>query len=109
MRTAPPSNRARPDSVAPRTSLTTFWLAALTSSATVLAGDEGSPGAVETRTDGRIMVRLYPNNQLGNQRDVVEGLQIGSIEVSNIASVMSAFVPETKWTSSRIWRACNKP
>jgi TRAP-type C4-dicarboxylate transport system substrate-binding protein len=50
---------------------------------------------VEERTDGRIQVRLYPNNQLGNQRDVVEGLQIGSIEVSNIASVMSAFVPET--------------
>jgi tripartite ATP-independent transporter DctP family solute receptor len=50
---------------------------------------------VEDRTDGRILVRLYPNNQLGNQRDVVEGLQIGSIEISNIASVMSAFVPET--------------
>jgi len=51
--------------------------------------------AIETRTNGRISVRIYPNNQLGNQRDVVEGLQIGSIEVSNIASVMSAFVPET--------------
>jgi len=51
--------------------------------------------SIESRTSGRISVRLYPNNQLGNQRDVVEGLQIGSIEVSNIASVMSAFVPET--------------
>lgn len=50
---------------------------------------------VEDQTNGRIRVRLYPNNQLGNQRDVVEGLQLGSIEVSNIASVMSAFVPET--------------
>lgn len=50
---------------------------------------------VEESSDGRIEVRLYPNNQLGNQRDVVEGLQFGSIEVSNIASVMSAFVPET--------------
>jgi len=50
---------------------------------------------VEAQSDGRIEVRLYPNNQLGNQRDVVEGLQIGSVEVSNIASVMSAFVPET--------------
>ncbi len=50
---------------------------------------------VEEETDGRFVVRLYPNNQLGNQRDIVEGLQLGSIEVSNIASVMSAFVPET--------------
>lgn len=50
---------------------------------------------VEERTNGRIRVRVYPNNQLGNQRDVVEGLQMGSVEVGNIASVMSAFVPET--------------
>lgn len=45
-------------------------------------------------TDGRIRVEIYPNNQLGNQRDVVEGLQMGSIELANIASVMASFVPE---------------
>jgi len=46
-------------------------------------------------TDGRIRVQIYPNNQLGNQRDVVEGLQMGSVELANIASVMAGFVPET--------------
>ncbi len=46
-------------------------------------------------TEGRIRVQVYPNNQLGNQRDVVEGLQMGSIELANIASVMASFVPET--------------
>ena len=45
-------------------------------------------------TEGRIQVQLYPNNQLGNQRDVVEGLQMGSVELANIASVMASFVPE---------------
>jgi len=45
-------------------------------------------------TEGRISVQVYPNNQLGNQRDVVEGLQMGSIELANIASVMASFVPE---------------
>ena len=45
-------------------------------------------------TDGRIRVEIYPNNQLGNQRDVVEGLQMGSVELANIASVMASFVPE---------------
>ncbi|NNM07486.1 MAG: TRAP transporter substrate-binding protein [Gemmatimonadetes bacterium] len=45
-------------------------------------------------TDGRIRVQVYPNNQLGNQRDVVEGLQMGSVELANIASVMASFVPE---------------
>jgi tripartite ATP-independent transporter DctP family solute receptor len=49
---------------------------------------------VEDGTRGRIKVLIYPNNQLGNQRDVVEGLQLGSIELSNIASVMAGFVPE---------------
>jgi tripartite ATP-independent transporter DctP family solute receptor len=45
-------------------------------------------------TEGRIRVQIYPNNQLGNQRDVVEGLQMGSVELANIASVMASFVPE---------------
>jgi tripartite ATP-independent transporter DctP family solute receptor len=45
-------------------------------------------------TEGRIRVQVYPNNQLGNQRDVVEGLQMGSVELANIASVMASFVPE---------------
>lgn len=45
-------------------------------------------------TEGRIRVQVYPNNQLGNQRDVVEGLQMGSVELGNIASVMASFVPE---------------
>ena len=49
---------------------------------------------VSEGTDGRIIVQVYPNNQLGNQRDVVEGLQMGSIELANIASVMASFVPE---------------
>ncbi|MGD8329648.1 MAG: TRAP transporter substrate-binding protein [Acidobacteriota bacterium] len=50
---------------------------------------------VDQGTEGRIRVQIYPNNQLGNQRDVVEGLQMGSIELANIASVMASFVPET--------------
>jgi tripartite ATP-independent transporter DctP family solute receptor len=49
---------------------------------------------VREGTEGRIRVQIYPNNQLGNQRDVVEGLQMGSVELANIASVMAGFVPE---------------
>jgi len=49
---------------------------------------------VSEGTDGRIRVQVYPNNQLGNSRDVVEGLQMGSIELANVASVMASFVPE---------------
>ena len=50
---------------------------------------------VSEGSEGRIRVQVYPNNQLGNQRDLVEGLQMGSVEMANIASVMANFVPET--------------
>ena len=50
---------------------------------------------VDEGTEGSIRIQVYPNNQLGNQRDVVEGLQMGSIELANISSVMASFVPET--------------
>ena len=49
---------------------------------------------VEDKSGGRVKVEIYPNNQLGNQRDVVEGIQLGTIQMSNIASVMAGFVHE---------------
>jgi len=49
---------------------------------------------VEDRSAGKVKVEIYPNNQLGNQRDVVEGIQLGTIQMSNIASVMAGFVRE---------------
>ena len=51
-------------------------------------------GNVEKKTSGGIRVDIYTNNQLGNQRDIVEGIQLGTVEMSNIASVMAGFVPE---------------
>ena len=56
---------------------------------------------VSEGTEGRIRVQIYPNNQLGNQRDVVEGLQMGSVELANISSVMASFVPEITSSSCR--------
>lgn len=49
---------------------------------------------VEQKTSGAVRVDLYINNQLGNQRDVTEGIQLGTIEMSNVASVMASFVKE---------------
>jgi tripartite ATP-independent transporter DctP family solute receptor len=49
---------------------------------------------VEEKTGGNVRVEIYPNNQLGNQRDVVEGIQLGTIQMSNVASVMAGFVQE---------------
>ncbi|MFC2161545.1 TRAP transporter substrate-binding protein [Acidobacteriota bacterium] len=49
---------------------------------------------IEDKTSGNVRVDIYPNNQLGNQRDIVEGIQLGTVEMSNIASVMAGFVPD---------------
>jgi tripartite ATP-independent transporter DctP family solute receptor len=49
---------------------------------------------VEQGTAGGIRVDIYPNNQLGNQRDVIEGIQLGTIEMSNVAAPLASFVPQ---------------
>ncbi|UCE41710.1 MAG: TRAP transporter substrate-binding protein [Candidatus Aminicenantes bacterium] len=49
---------------------------------------------IEEKSGGKVKVEIYPNNQLGNQRDVVEGIQLGTIQMSNIASVLAGFVRE---------------
>ncbi len=49
---------------------------------------------VEAKSAGKIRVDVYPNNQLGNQRDVTEGIQLGTVQMASISSPMASFVPE---------------
>jgi tripartite ATP-independent transporter DctP family solute receptor len=49
---------------------------------------------VEEKSQGKLKVEIYPNNQLGNQRDVIEGIQLGTVQMSNVASVLAGFVRE---------------
>lgn len=52
---------------------------------------------VEELTNGRVEVQLFPNRTLGNERDMIEGLLLGSVHVTVPANaVMVGFVPETK-------------
>ena len=49
---------------------------------------------VETTSNGRIKVDLYPNNQLGAERQMVEGLTLGTIEMGVLSpGVVAGFVP----------------
>ena len=50
---------------------------------------------VEEKTAGKLRVEVYPNNQLGNQRDVTEGIQLGTVQMASISSPMAGFVPES--------------
>lgn len=50
---------------------------------------------VTERTKGEVEVVVYPNSQLGNERDLLEGLQLGTVEMAEVSGgVMSTFAPE---------------
>ncbi|MCL1809232.1 MAG: TRAP transporter substrate-binding protein [Clostridiales bacterium] len=47
---------------------------------------------IEERSEGRIRVKIYPNNQIGAPRDLCEGLQLNTIQMAdNSPSVISGF------------------
>ncbi|MCC8180883.1 MAG: TRAP transporter substrate-binding protein, partial [Planctomycetes bacterium] len=50
---------------------------------------------VEERSGGRVSVEVFPSAQLGSSRDMIEGLQMGTLECAfAVTAVMSNFVPE---------------
>ncbi|MCF8106095.1 MAG: DctP family TRAP transporter solute-binding subunit [Desulfohalobiaceae bacterium] len=52
---------------------------------------------VEERTKGEIDIQLFPAAQLGSERDMVEGLQLGSLEMTLTSTgPLGNFVPQVK-------------
>ncbi|MCW5655818.1 TRAP transporter substrate-binding protein [Hydrogenophaga sp.] len=50
---------------------------------------------VKEGTNGRVTVNIFPNNQLGNEREVTEGLQLGLVDMANPSNaVLTNFVPD---------------
>lgn len=50
---------------------------------------------VEAGTDGRFVFRHFPSSGLGGEREVLEGLQLGTVEATIVSSgTLSNFVPE---------------
>lgn len=50
---------------------------------------------VESKSNGRIQIDIFPSSQLGNQRDIIEGLQMGTVQlhVGSVAPVAN-FAPK---------------
>lgn len=48
---------------------------------------------VNEGTGGKVEVQVFPGAQLGGDRDVVEGMQIGSVDLTLVAGVLSSVVP----------------
>ncbi|MHB0867965.1 MAG: TRAP transporter substrate-binding protein [Chloroflexota bacterium] len=50
---------------------------------------------VKELTNGKLIVQVFPNSQLGNEREYIEQLQIGQIEFAkSSAAVLGPFVPQ---------------
>jgi len=49
---------------------------------------------VSEKTDGSVEVEIYPNSTLGNDRDLIEGMQMGSVDMAIAAGVISNFAPK---------------
>ncbi|WP_422124349.1 DctP family TRAP transporter solute-binding subunit [Planococcus sp. X10-3] len=54
-------------------------------------GAEKFAELVEEKTDGSVVVEIYPSSTLGNDRDLIEGLQLGSVDFALVAGVLSNF------------------
>lgn len=52
---------------------------------------------LKSYSNGRMELKIYPNGQLGSEREMVELLQIGSLAMTKVsAATMEGFVPEMK-------------
>ncbi len=51
---------------------------------------------VNKNTGGEVQVQIFPNSLLGGQRELLEGLQLGSVDITlTTAAVLSSFLPKT--------------
>jgi tripartite ATP-independent transporter DctP family solute receptor len=73
---------------------------------------------VTEKSDGRMKVVVYPNEQLGNEKECIEAIQLGYLAMTKISSgVMEAFVDEYKIfgipylfrDSDHFWQVANGP
>ena len=47
------------------------------------------------KSDGKLTLKIYPSGQLGNEREAVELLQLGSLAITKVsAAVMESFAEE---------------
>jgi tripartite ATP-independent transporter DctP family solute receptor len=52
---------------------------------------------VKKNTAGAVEIQIFPNSLLGGQRELLEGLQLGSVDITlTTAAVLSSFLPKTQ-------------
>lgn len=52
---------------------------------------------LKEKSNGKLLVNIYPSSQLGGERECLELLQIGSLDITKVsAAVLENFIPEYK-------------
>lgn len=73
---------------------------------------------VEARSGGRILVEIYPANELGSEREQLEGVQLGSIQMCNVSEgtvgiffkeILATSVPYAFSTYPEAWAVAQSP
>lgn len=84
-------------SAAPAMAQTSLKMAyALSANSHYGAGGEAFAKSIEASTDGRIKVQQFANSALGGEREVIEGLQLGTIDLAIVSTGATLnFVPKT--------------
>src|SRR5690606_39044520 len=59
---------------------------ALSTSSHYGAGAEAFAKSIEGTTNGKFKVQQFPNSALGGEREVIEGLQIGTIDLAIVST-----------------------
>ena len=62
--------------------------------------------SVEDKTGGKIQVQIFPNAQMGNERDTAQAVRIGSLEMGAIGVGLMNWVPEMSVTDAPfLWKS----
>jgi tripartite ATP-independent transporter DctP family solute receptor len=73
---------------------------------------------VKEKSGGRMRVEIFPNEQLGNEKECIEALQLGYLAMTKTSSApMEGFVPEMRVfgipylfrDAEHFWKVCNGP
>jgi tripartite ATP-independent transporter DctP family solute receptor len=62
--------------------------------------------SIEAKTNGKILVQIFPNAQMGNERDTAQAVRIGSLEMGAIGVGLMSWVPEMSITDAPfLWKS----
>ncbi len=62
--------------------------------------------SIEAKTDGKVEVQIFPNAQMGNERDTAQAVRIGSLEMGAIGVGLMNWVPEMSVTDAPfLWKS----